>query len=116
MKKLQNHLIGIDQGDTRIFSDFQDDGPMWSDTGPREAVKPIRFSESFRNPPVVHVSLSMWDIKAGSNPRVEITSENVTTEGFDIVFHTWGDTQIARANASWLAIGELSHEDDWEVP
>ncbi|MCI5042623.1 MAG: H-type lectin domain-containing protein, partial [Donghicola eburneus] len=50
-----------------------------------------------------------------TNVRVEITAENITVRGFDLVFRTWGDTRIARARASWQAIGSLPHEDDWQL-
>ena len=30
MKRLENHLIGIDQGDTVVFSEFQQGGEMWT--------------------------------------------------------------------------------------
>ncbi|MDV7144502.1 H-type lectin domain-containing protein [Tropicimonas sp. TH_r6] len=115
MKKFRNYLIGIDQGDTRLFSDFRNDGPMWAGKGSREATVEIRFSERFMTPPSVHVSLSMVDIAASSNPRIDITARSITEEGFEIAVHTWSDTQIARASASWLAIGELAHEDDWDI-
>ena len=39
----------------------------------------------------------------------------VNSEGFVIVFRTWADTRVARIRADWLAIGELSAEDDWNV-
>jgi hypothetical protein len=32
------------------------------------------------------------------------------------VFRTWGDTRIARVRIAWMAIGELSEGDDWDVP
>ena len=115
MKRLRNHLIGVEQGDTVLFSDFQNDGPMWAGQGPRKAVTVVRFSEPFRAPPAVHVALSMWDIEAGANQRADISAEEITAEGFEIVFKTWDDTRIARVRARWMAIGELAHEDDWEV-
>ena len=36
-------------------------------------------------------------------------------EGFDIVFRTWNDTQVARIRVAWTAIGELPNEDDWAL-
>ncbi len=116
MKKLRNYLIGVDQGDSRLFSDFRHDGPMWSGSGSRDATVEVRFSEPFLAPPTVHVSLSMMDIAASSNPRIDISARAITEEGFEIVVHTWSDTQIARASASWLAIGELAHDEDWDIP
>ncbi len=115
MKRLQNHLIGIDQGDTVLFSDFEDEGEMWTGRGQRERRKPVRFSEAFRKPPAVQVSLSLWDLHNGAPARVEILAEAVTETGFDLVFRTWGDTQVARARAGWIAFGELRQADDWEL-
>ena len=45
----------------------------------------------------------------------DISAEMVNPEGFVIVFRTWGDTRVARIRADWLAIGEISSEDDWEI-
>ena len=58
MKRLRNHLIGIDQGDTVLFSDFEDGGDMWTGRGQRERRRRITFSESFRKSPMVHVSMT----------------------------------------------------------
>lgn len=115
MKRLQNHLIGIDQGDLLLFSDFEDGGPMWTGTGPRESRHPVTFSEPYRRPPAVHVALSMFDMDEKTNQRADIAAENVTATGFELVFRTWQDTRVARVRAGWLAIGELAHDDDWEL-
>ncbi|SDK47147.1 H-type lectin domain-containing protein [Aliiruegeria lutimaris] len=116
MKRLQNHLIGVEQGETLLFSDFQNNGPMWADEGERCVIRQVRFSEPYRKAPNVQVALSMWDIHSDRNSRIEIAAEAITAEGFELVFRTWGDTQVARARANWLAIGELPHEDDWDIP
>lgn len=115
MKRLQNHLIGIDQGEILLFSDFQDNGEMWTGTGPREARSPVAFSQTFRKPPAVQVSVSLWDVHHESAVRAEIKAEEITLEGCDIVFKTWSDSRIARVRVAWMAIGELPHEDDWEL-
>jgi len=57
----------------------------------------------------------MWDIDHTTNQRMDIAAENITEAGFDLVFWTWGDTRIARVRADWLALGEVQHEDDWEL-
>lgn len=115
MKHLTNYHIGVDQGETLLFSDFENNGPMWGVVGPREVVKRVEFTRAFRSDPAVHVGLSMWDLDNASNPRMDIRADNITHGGFDIVFRTWGDTRIARVRASWMAIGELPHTDDWDV-
>jgi len=41
--------------------------------------------------------------------------QSYTREGFEIVFRTWSDTRIARIRVAWQAIGEVPHEDDWQL-
>lgn len=115
MKKFHTHPIGIDQGETVLFSDFVDGGEMWTGDGPRERRSTIRFSEAFRSVPVVQIGVSLWDVDTSSAMRSEIQAENITSLGFDAVFRTWSDTRIARIRVAWTAIGELAHEDDWVI-
>jgi len=115
MKRISNHLVGVDQGSTVLFSDFEHDGEMWTGEGPRLHRKKVKFSEMFRVPPSVQVSMSMWDMDHNTNQRADITAEKITDSGFDLVFRTWGDSRIARIRADWMAIGELKHEDEWDL-
>lgn len=115
MRRLSNQYIGIDQGERVLFSDFEDGGPMWTSEGPREVRAWVEFSEKFQSPPVVHVSLSMWDMDNKGNARADIKADGITESGFSVVFRTWGDTRIARVRSSWMAIGELHHMDDWDL-
>jgi len=115
MKKLRNHLVGVDQGDMILFSDFEHDGRMWTGTGHRQSRARVEFSESYRSPPIVHVTTSMWDISSRTNARVDLATEDIGTEGFTIVFKTWDDTRIARIRVAWLSIGELHYADDWDI-
>jgi len=98
-----------------LFSDFEHDGKMWTGDGPRLHRKKIKFDERFREPPAVQVSISMWDMDKNSNSRADISAEKITEQGFDVVFRTWGDTRVARIRADWMAIGEVAHDDDWEL-
>ena len=116
LKKLQNHLIGVEQGDQLLFSDFEDHGPMWAGKGARRSRTTVTFSEPFRKPPTVHVALCMIDMDHQTNQRMDLRAESVTATDFEIVLRTWGDTRIARLRANWMAIGEVTHEDDWDVP
>lgn len=115
MLKIASHRVGIAQGSLVLFSDFQDGGVMWTGEGPRELRRIVTFREPFRETPAVQVSLSMWDIDQKHNGRMDISADMVTSEGFVIVFRTWGDTRVARVRADWMAIGSVGHEDDWEV-
>lgn len=115
MKRLQNHLIGIAQGEVNLFSDFEDGGEMWTGKGPRERRETVKFTEKFRTEPVVMVALSMWDTDHASNMRADVQAEDITRDGFDVVFRTWGDSRIARVRVSWTAMGEIRHADEWDL-
>ncbi len=113
MRKFKSHLLGVDQGSHVLFSDFEHDGEMWTGTGPREFSLKIPFSAAFDRPPLVHIGMAMWDIDVSANQRVDINAENITERDFDAVFRTWGDTRVARVRCDWIAMGELTDEDEW---
>jgi len=115
VKRFGHAAIGVDQGSCQLFSDFEDDGPMWSGAGPRKVTVRIDFPEPFRSVPAVQVGLTMWDLDRETNPRADISAQSITRAGFDIVFKTWGDTRVARVRADWMAIGEIGHHDDWTL-
>lgn len=116
MKRIRSHLVGIDQGSVLMFSDYEDGGAMWTGHGKRELRRHCHFAEPFAAPPVVHVTLSMWDMDQKSNQRADLTADRITEAGFDLVFRTWGDTRVARVRASWLALGQSDGMDeDWTM-
>lgn len=115
MKHVITGAVGIQQGSRILFSDFATDGPMWTGNGDRDLRYHVKFAESFREIPAVMVGISLWDADHQTNLRADLTAENVTVKGFDLVFRTWGDTRIARLRADWTAIGAMRDEDDWDV-
>jgi hypothetical protein len=75
---------------------------------PREISVPVAFDVPFRRPPTVEVSLSeidLGDLKANIH-RISVRAENVGAGGFDPYFATWLESQIYRAVASWIAVGD----------
>lgn len=115
MQKLHTNPIGITQGSRVLFSDYIDDGPMWTGTGPREHRFLVEFRDTYSDIPNVHVSMSMWDVDHQTNQRMDITAENICETNFELVFRTWGDSRVARVRANWLVIGPLPNEDDWDL-
>jgi hypothetical protein len=115
MKSLNSNTVGIDSGDLVLFSDFEDGGEMWTGQGQRERRRHISFDGKFRDPPTVQMSLSLWDVDAGTVMRADLSAEAVTDSGFDMVFRTWGDTRVARVRISWIAIGTVANSDDWDL-
>lgn len=112
---LNSNLVGIDRGSVVLFSDFEHDGVMWTGDGPRMHRHKVAFTQAFDAVPMVHVSISMWDMDHKANQRADIMAESVTKEGFEIVFRTWGDSRVARIRADWFAIGAMPDDDRWEV-
>lgn len=115
MPRFRSSSIAVEQGTSLLFSDYADDGPMWSGNGPRDCAQAVTFAEPFLAPPLVHVAISMWDTDGGTNQRADLRAEKVTRTGFTLVFRTWGDSRVARIRADWMAIGSLADEDAWEV-
>lgn len=115
MKRLCGATVGVDQGNVELFSDFASGGDMWVGSGSRERRKWIVFSTAYRDVPTVHLSLSLWDMDSNANVRADLTAENIGPKGFDMVFRTWADTRVARVRMAWIAIGEVTSEDDWDL-
>lgn len=115
MRKLDSNFLGIDQGDVVLFSDFEHDGDMWTGDGARSNTTQVVFSETYAQVPNVTVSTSMMDISNSAFTRFDVQAENVTPTGFDIVFRTWGDTQVARARVAWQSIGPIANDDAWDI-
>jgi hypothetical protein len=115
MKRFSGGSIGVDQGSRVMFSDFADDGVMWTGQGPRESRHIVKFKDPFREAPAVTVGISMWDTDHKHNARADISAENVTETGFHLVFRTWGDTRVARIRADWMAIGPVKDDEDWDL-
>lgn len=115
MMTFAQHKIGIEQGDTILFSDFEHDGVMWTGEGARQTRVHVAFPQAFLQAPAVHAGLSMWDISNDAYARADISTEDVTATGFVIVFRTWGDTKVARVRVNWMAIGPVLDEDDWDL-
>ncbi|WP_333714664.1 H-type lectin domain-containing protein [Yoonia sp.] len=115
MIRLDSGVVGIDHGEVVMFSDFEDGGQMWRGDGPRQSRETVRFASAFRSVPHVQVSISMWDISNKTNIRADVQAETISTTGFEIVFRTWSDTQVARIRVAWTAIGELPNADDWDL-
>ena len=115
MKRLESSAVGILQGSRLLFSDFIDGGPMWTGQGDRESRFAIRFSEPFVAAPSVMVHIGLCDMDRDHNMRVDLSADNITADGFEIVFRTWGETRVARIRADWMAIGPTTSSEIWQL-
>ena len=114
MQTIENHRVGIDQGE-EVISDFQSDGELWTGSGPREVRRSVAFSRAYKLPPRVLAFVQMWDLSNAANARIDVQVDEVSAEGFVLVFRTWLDTKVARVRIGWMSFGELPHEDDWQL-
>ena len=115
MQTISSARVGIAQGSVDLFSDFEEGGEMWTGEGSRVRSQRIAFDQPFSAPPAVHVSLTLWDMHSAHNVRADLRAEAISETGFEAVFRTWLDTRVARVRISWLAVGPVSDEDDWDV-
>lgn len=77
--------------------------------GAREIAVPVTFDVPFTNPPNVIVSLrevDLGDVSQARIHRISVRAENVRSEGFDLYFATWLESQVYGAVASWIAVGD----------
>jgi hypothetical protein len=114
MKRIYASTIGIDQGSELLFSDYESDGEMWVGSGDRNRTVEVVFSEPFGAAPNVFVTLEVIDIDHSANQRTEVKAKNITPKGFEIFFRTWSDTKVAQARVSWMAIGGVDADDNWD--
>ena len=65
-----------------------------SGTGERDFRATIKFPEAFTSPPKLAVALTGVDFSNSAGSRIMIYAEDIETHEFDLVIHTWADTQI----------------------
>ncbi len=89
-----------------LFNHVDHNGPMWVGEGDRHIDIPIRFVTPFKTTPLVQAGLSGIDSDQNANLRFNMEIRDLTESGFTLRMVTWDNTRIARASASWSAIGE----------
>lgn len=114
MLTIENNLVGIDQGE-EVISDFQSDGELWTGSGAREVRRHVAYSRPYKRAPRVLAFVQMFDLSNSANARIDVQVDEVTRDGFVLVFRTWLDTRVARVRIGWMSFGELSHDDDWDL-
>jgi hypothetical protein len=65
----------------------------------------VTFNSPFLVAPQVSLALSGLDVAGVNNNRLLLKAENITVNGFDIVYTTWGDTMVYSVWTTWTAIG-----------
>lgn len=78
---------------------------MWAGDGPRQVRVDFSFAQPFAAAPVVTTALTGIDSSQSENLRFNIRCEDISAQGFSLLFDTWDNTHIARAGVSWTAHG-----------
>lgn len=74
---------------------------------PRFYVQHIRFSHEFPTPPLVFLSTVEIDAKRGTHLNYIVFAGNITSQGFDLQYQAFGDSEINTLNVLWLAYEQL---------
>jgi hypothetical protein len=74
-----------------------------SGTGERDFRATIKFPEPFTSPPKLAVALTGVDLSNFANSRIEIYAEDIEAGEFDLIVHTWWDTQVFGVSGVWIA-------------
>ena len=80
----------------------------WTLEDPSGGVKTVRRhvdfgDDDFSEGPCVVLGIVHLDTAYTQNVRVNATAENITNNGFDVVFTTWADSKTYGVQADWLA-------------
>ncbi|MEG4025391.1 H-type lectin domain-containing protein [Microcoleus sp. S13C4] len=60
----------------------------------------------FTTPPKVQVMLNSLDTSNTTNTRLQVSANNITVSGFDIVVSTWSDSIVFGVSVAWFAYVE----------
>lgn len=68
----------------------------------------IKFKQNFSKAPQIFMGITKMDIAGAHDARLRLTVNNLSNDGFDWAFETWGDTVIYELRVTYLAIGDYS--------
>lgn len=105
-RKLEINGLQIISAADELFNHVDKNLPMWAQDGDRVVRVDITFARAFADVPSVTLGLTGIDAAHDQNLRYALKALDIKREGFAMEFSTWSDTHIARASASWLAIGK----------
>ena len=116
--ELEEQLLRIESG--KVYGSTKTD-PDWrinegKAKDQRSFQKRIVFDPPFSNIPEVIVGISRLNVADATNPKIQISAENLSSEGFDLVFATWHNSEFHSLEANWLAFGKQSQDEQKDSP
>lgn len=95
--------------DTGVVAGSTEDGTgRWTlndGSGERQSRYKVKFLTALPKAPTVAIWLNRIDASLFPTTRLDVRAENVTTDGFDVVFETWADSHVYGLGATWIAVG-----------
>jgi len=65
----------------------------------------VYFAAPFDAPPIVHLSLTGFDLDQRDSNRLNLRATQITTTSFVAEISTWRETRVYSVAFSWLALG-----------
>ena len=75
------------------------------DDAERVFVFDVFFETPFAAPPVVHLSLSGFDLDQCSSSRLKVMAIRVSERGFQVQVKTWRASRVYSVDLGWIAVG-----------
>jgi len=72
-------------------------------SGDRTFAQTVSFAKNFSVPPNVFVAFSQLDVVNEADNRINVYTNNVKSNSFDVVVGTWSDTKIWGCCVTWIA-------------
>jgi H-type lectin domain len=76
---------------------------LHSGSGERTFHTTIKFGVPFNTPPQVAVAVTGVDASNAANLRINMTTQDIQTDEFDLVVGTWADSLIYAIYGVWVA-------------
>lgn len=76
--------------------------------GERSILVPVKFLTPFKVKPDVVVALTFVDSDKSTNFRINITADQITKEGFNVIVKTWYDSKVYHVEGTWTAVAPAS--------
>lgn len=72
---------------------------------PRRFISKVNFDSPFSYTPLVHISVTGFDMDNRDSARLSVHAEAITPTGFVIALQTWQYSRVYKVEISWLALG-----------
>jgi hypothetical protein len=99
------NILYIQTGETYNGYVVNPDWRLHIGSGQRIYTTAMQFDSPFREPPKVTVAFNGQDVDATTNNRIRVIAEDITADGFNLIYVTWADSIIYSIWTTWTAIG-----------